>query len=179
MRTVFLSVVIGCLLVVSQSSFLCAEERTEMQKEESAPVQKDLLGWIEKVVIHPYEFPLHAKLDTGADFCSLGATEIKRFKRGGKSFASFKVRNRNGAEISMEAPVIRTTRIKRLRGSAQERLVVRLNICLGAHQMEVDVNLIDRSNFSYRMLIGRNFLSGNVIVDSSSTYLSDPVCKAE
>ena len=50
-------------------------------------------------------------------------------------------------------------------------------ICLGSHYMETDVNLVDRSNFDYQMLIGRNFLAGNVLIDPASTYVAEPACQ--
>lgn len=148
-------------------------------KIDSDEVQKDVLGWIEKVRVFPGNLLLHAKLDTGADFCSLGTPQIEIFKKGGKRFARFLVRNRAGEERKIVAEVVRTTRIKRINGESSKRVVVRLNVCLGSHHMEVDVNLVNRSNFSYRMLIGRNFLAGNIVVDASRTYVSRPKCKEE
>ena len=167
------------------TSFVCAAESKEGDRVSktvstaslSDSVQKDVLGWIEKVRIFPGNLLIHAKLDTGADFCSLGTPDIETFRKGGKRFARFLVRNRAGEERKVVAEVVRTTKIKRINGKASKRVVVRLDVCLGSHHMEVDVNLVNRSNYSYRMLIGRNFLSGNIVVDSSRTYVSKPICE--
>ena len=140
-------------------------------------VARQKFGWIEKVRIQPGDLLVHAKLDTGADTCSLGATNVKTFKRDGLKWVRFKIRNRDGEARTIETPIIRKTRIKRINGLSQERLVVQFDVCLGDHRMKVDVNLVNRSNFSYRMLIGRNFLAGHGVVDPAATYASEPNCR--
>ena len=45
--------------------------------------------------------------------------------------------------------------------------------------MEEEVNLADRTNFDYQMLIGRSFLSGNVLIDPSLQYSFEPNCTDE
>ncbi|MGH7256566.1 MAG: RimK/LysX family protein, partial [Nitrospirales bacterium] len=50
--------------------------------------------------------------------------------------------------------------------------------CLGPVYRETDVNLTDRSNFKYRLLLGRLYLSGHFLVDPASTYLLKPTCKS-
>lgn len=161
----------------AQSQTKTRKVKTSKETKLSDKVQKDVLGWIEKVKVFPGNLLLHAKLDTGADFCSLGTPDIQTFKKGGKRYARFLVRNRAGEERKIVAEIVRTTKIKRINGNSSKRVVVRLDVCIGSHHMEVDVNLVNRANFSYRMLIGRNFLAGNIVVDSSRTYVSSPKCK--
>ena len=42
---------------------------------------------------------------------------------------------------------------------------------------ETEVNLINRKNYQYRMLIGRKFMEGTVIIDPSAKYTVEPECK--
>lgn len=140
--------------------------------------EKEIVGWVEKVRLNPTGMVVQAKLDTGADFSSLSASEIKEFERDGAPWVSFSVENRYGEKKLIERKVHRTALIKRHGGkSPQKRPVIRLGLCLGMHYMEADVNLIDRSNFDFQMLIGRNFLAGNVLVDPASTYTVEPACQ--
>jgi len=136
----------------------------------------NVLGWIERAKIHPGGIQLDAKLDTGADNCSLHARNIEYFMKGSIEHVRFKVRNRRGEEATIEKPVYREASIKRVEGDAHVRPVIRMYVCVGSKYREVDVNLADRSDFSFPMLIGRSFLSGNAIVDSSRTYLQQPSC---
>lgn len=133
-------------------------------------------GWVEKVIISPPRMVIHAKLDTGAATSSLGATDIEEFKKNGESWVRFKITNRYAENLILERRVQRVSIIKRHLGKYQKRQVIRLGICLGDLYMVSEVNLIDRSNFQYQMLIGRNFLAGNIIVDTSATYTLEPRC---
>jgi hypothetical protein len=53
---------------------------------------------------------------------------------------------------------------------------VMLDLCLGDHVAATEVNLVDRSNYKYPLLIGRMFLSDRFMVDSSSTHLVTSHC---
>jgi hypothetical protein len=137
------------------------------------------MGWIERVSILPAEIVLHAKLDTGADHCSLHARNVKYFWKDNREWVRFNVRERKNQEFTLEFPVQRFAKIKRIDKSSQRRPVVRLLLCVGTRFMEVDVNLVDRSNFAFPVLIGRGFLAGNIIIDSSKTYTMDPECQLD
>ena len=43
--------------------------------------------------------------------------------------------------------------------------------------MEEEIALADRSHLDYEMLVGRNFLAGNIIVDPSKTFTVEPSCE--
>ena len=142
----------------------------------SHPPEKQSVGWIETVSIAPGDVVFHAKLDTGADNGSIHAFDITPFKKDGKDWVRFSIQNRHGERQTLEREIIRIARIKRVMGSSQERYVVRLAICLGNTKLETEVNLVDRSNFSYPVLIGRSFLAGNVTLDPSKSYTVQPNC---
>ncbi len=138
---------------------------------------KETLGWVEKVRISPANLILQGKLDTGADTSSLHAANVERFERDGKTWVRFVVENRQGEKATIEKEVLRTALVKRQKGATQKRDVIRLGTCLGKTYLEIDVSLVDRRKFSYQMLIGRNFLAGNVLVDPAMTFTTDPQCK--
>lgn len=139
--------------------------------------EKPLVGWVEKVRISPGGIVVHAKLDTGADYSSLNATDVEAFDKNGREMVRFSIRSRYGETVKIEKEVQRVAVIKRHSTKDQKRKVIRLGICLGATYMEADVNLVDRSKFDYQMLIGRNFLAGNAVVDPAITLTSEPSCK--
>lgn len=138
--------------------------------------QKEVVGWVEKVKLFPANMIVQGKLDTGADYSSLNASQIEEFEKEGQRWVKFSLKNRYGEVREITARVQRTALIKRHEGKSQKRPVIRLAMCLGTHYMETDVNLVDRSNFDYQMLIGRDFLAGNVLVDPASTYVAEPNC---
>ena len=124
-----------------------------------------IIGAVEPIYILPMKASFAARVDTGAAVSSLDATEIKQFERDGEKWVSFKVKNRKtGEEKVFEKPLVRHTRIKRV--SLQERRpVVTLNVKFAGQTLKAEFTLIDRKDFDYQVLIGRNILNGRVIVD--------------
>jgi hypothetical protein len=54
-----------------------------------------------------------------------------------------------------------------------------LRICVGGISKEVEVSLVDRSNYEHPLLIGRSFLAGDLIVDPGATFSVSPTCPAD
>lgn len=138
---------------------------------------KQVVGWVETVKVYPGGITVKAKVDSGAKTSSLDCECITPFKRGGKDWLSFSVKNHKGDIVRLEKPVARVARIKRHFGKAQVRYVVKLGICLGSIYREADVTLVDRSGFNYALLIGRNFLGDDFLIDPSATFVNKPGCK--
>jgi hypothetical protein len=140
--------------------------------------EKTVVGWIEKVRIYAGNFLVHAKLDSGAEYSSLDASNLQEFERDGKHWVRFDLaEDREGNKITIERPLLRWAPIKRHNQEPQRRPVIKLGVCLGNIYKETEVNLIDRKNYQYRMLIGRKFMEGAVIIDPSAQYTVEPTCK--
>lgn len=138
---------------------------------------KQVVGWVENVKVYPGGVTVKAKLDTGAKTSSLDCECITPFKRDGKDWLSFSVRNHKGQVVRLEKPVTRMARIKRHFGKEQLRYVVKLGICLGSVYREAEVTLVDRTGFNYALLVGRNFLKDDFLIDPSTSFLNQPDCK--
>lgn len=142
-----------------------------------AEEERDLFGWVERVVLTRVGFELKAKLDTGAETSSLDAIHIKRFRRRGESWVRFTIEDpESDQEVELERPLIRRVKIKRHEGEPQRRSVVELEVCLGDHRRLVEFSLIDRSEFIYSVLLGRQALAGIAVVDPKETFLFPPDC---
>lgn len=133
-------------------------------------------GWIEEAVIFPQGIHFHAKLDTGAETSSINAINTEFFERDNRRWARFTLSNRDNKSVTIEAKVIREASIKRHYEKSQVRPVIMLDICIGDVRKTEEVNLVDRSKLQYQLLIGRNFLRGDLAIDSGSTYLLSPDC---
>jgi len=140
--------------------------------------QKKVVGWIEKVRIYPGNVLVHAKLDSGAEYSSLDAANLTEFTRDGKQWVRFDLEEkREGKKLTIERPLRRWAPIKRHNQEPQRRPVISLGVCLGAIYKETEVNLVNRQNYQYRMLIGRKFLEGEVVIDPSAQYTLEPHCQ--
>ncbi len=148
------------------------------QTDDSAGTSPTRFGWIEPVLILNDEVRLKAKLDSGAKTSSLDATDIEYFDWNGKRWVRFTINDPiTDTPITLERPRVRDVIIKRHDNNRdQRRPVVLMEICLGSYAREVEVNLIDRSNFLYRLLLGRSALESIAVIDPSATLLSTPSC---
>ena len=142
----------------------------------AAAQNKEVFGWVEKVGVREANFAMQAKLDTGADSSSVHATRVEEFTKKGEQWVRFKVRSTVGSTATIERPIERVALIKRHHGKSERRIVVRLGLCLGDIFQEEDVNLVDRTKFDYRLLLGRSFLVGNAIIDPAMMFTSPPAC---
>lgn len=142
----------------------------------SASAEKKVVGWVENVKVYPGDIVVRAKLDTGAQTSSLDCHCITPEKKDGEEWVSFKITNHKGDTVAVRRKVERVATIKRHFGDSQERLVIRLGVCLNNVYKEEEVTLVDRTGFNYGMLLGRNFLAGNFAVDPDATYTSKPNC---
>jgi len=139
---------------------------------------KVILGWVEAVGVGPDNVTLMAKLDTGATTSSMHATNIKRFRRGGKRYVRFQLSDGNGGYgPQLERRLVRIVRIKRHDGDFERRPVVELPVCLADLERVVEFSLVDRSNFDHPVLLGRSALSGFVLVDPQIDGTSEPICQ--
>lgn len=137
---------------------------------------KPVLGWVEEARVYPGGLLLQAKLDSGAQSCSLGVADLTEFTRQGRKWVKFQVDNHQGEKQTFERPVQRRAKIKRHGRTFQQRPVVRLGICLGNFFEEVEVNLVDRTGFVYPLLIGRNFMRGKLTIDPAAKFTTEPQC---
>jgi hypothetical protein len=128
-----------------------------------------ILGALEYVRIDPPGLRLKARIDTGATTSSLDARNLREFERDGKPWVKFLVVDRSSGEATeISRPVVRTTRIKG--PETAKRYIVKLKAVIGEIEQYTEFTLYDRSAFNYPVLIGRNFLRDQAIVDVGRRY---------
>ncbi|MBF0152560.1 MAG: ATP-dependent zinc protease [Magnetococcales bacterium] len=135
------------------------------------------IGYLEHVLLEPDHVKIKAKIDTGAKTSSLGIEDLQEYEQDGNSWVRFSFSTPKGKKIVMERRVLRIVRIRRV-GSAKEiRPVVELDICLDNLVLRTEVNLTIRKGMNYPMLLGRRFLSQNILIDPGKKYLTKPACR--
>ena len=113
-----------------------------------------------------------------SDVCSSDhAAIIKKFRKRGKRWVRFRITDRQtGKEYIIVRERVRTTGVIQHDGRAQIRPVVLMKLCIASRVLATEVSLIDRSEFNYPLLLGRNTLKSFALVDPDNTFLSDPGC---
>lgn len=140
---------------------------------------KEVIGWVEKVTIHPGALELKAKIDSGAKTSSIHCICQDFIEKNGEKYVSFVVTNYADKQVRLERKIERFATIKRHYGEAQERAVIKLGICVAGVYKEAEVNVINRSGLNYQLLIGRNFLAGDFLIDTEKMYISEPRCQVK
>jgi hypothetical protein len=130
-----------------------------------------VIGQVEPVYITPFEDAFPARIDTGAETSSIHAHDITPFERDGKRWVRFSLKQREtGIDHTFERPMVSKVKITRQEGD-ETRYKVNMRIRMGDVDMEREFSLADRSDFEFQVLIGRNVLEGNAVVDVSKSNL--------
>lgn len=138
--------------------------------------EKQVIGWVEQVLVSTEQLAMEAKVDTGADNSSVHAEQIMHIERDGSRWVEFTLRAIDGVERRLRRPLERIAMIKMKSTGFQERPVVRLQLCVGTAIRTASVNLAQRAHFRYPLLLGRSFLKDHYLVDSGRKHLLAPSC---
>jgi hypothetical protein len=130
-----------------------------------------VVGYLENAVIVAAGLPMKARTT------SIHAINIERFRRDGRWWVRFTVAV-GDRKVTFERRIFRISRIRRTRVGVVERVVVKLGICLAGFYKLAQVNLTDRSNMNYPLLVGRRFMqSGGLAIASGREFVGKPVCR--
>lgn len=133
----------------------------------SPAANKDTIGIVEYVTIGDHAVNVPAKIDTGADSSSVWATDINVSKDGKLRFCLFGP----GSEFYDGKLFTRTdfsvSKVKNSTGQSEVRYRTHFTVSVGGRRIKALFNLSDRSNNTYKVLIGRRTISGKFIVDVS------------
>lgn len=152
-----------------------------------------MFGRYEQIKIEDIGKTLKAKMDTGAMTASLSARDIERFDRDGDEWVRFRLAVDGADDTLYEHRLARVAEIKtRSEETADsdddtdvergpdfaERPVVEMSLCLGNQLVETEVNLTDRSHFSYPLLIGATAIRElQAAIDPAQKYTAgQPTC---
>ena len=132
--------------------------------------KKRIIGATEEIVVLECGIQFRARIDTGAESCSINCpefiidemSEVPRENIGKK--IRFRIANHDDKETWLESVVVRSLKVKTTEGT-DARYKVKLTLRWEELEKEVLVTLNDREKMKYPLLIGRNFLVGKFLVD--------------
>ena len=133
--------------------------------------EKVTVGLVEEVILLPWKVKIPARIDTGAATSSLDARDIRVQ---GKTVEFSLPQKYGGLRISRPIVAWKTVRSAE---AQDERPVIVLQFCLGSQVIRARVNLNDRSQVKYPLLIGRNALKKNFVVDCMKERCAPPTCR--
>lgn len=133
-----------------------------------------VLGWEEWVGLPDLDLPaIKAKVDTGAKTSALHAFFVEPFGSASRHMVRFGVHpipGRNDVEVICTAEVIDHREVTSSNGESEMRYVIRTPLKLGERIWPIELTLANRETMSYRMLVGRQAIQDDMLVDPATSF---------
>jgi hypothetical protein len=134
-----------------------------------------VIGWKERLTFP--EWGIHrirAKIDTGARTSAVDAVDYETFHTA-TGILSARLRlaleRRHPERVTVvEVPVLRMVRVRNSGGTTEERPLVETVIRLGSLTKTIRLTVTRRPAMLYRVLLGREALADDFVVDVSGKY---------
>jgi ribosomal protein S6--L-glutamate ligase len=139
------------------------------------PQEKVILGSEEWCSFPELGIPtIKARVDSGAKTSALHAINIAPFIKNETTWVRFDInpiQNNLKTVIHCEAPLIDKRIVKSSSGFREQRYVIQTNLKIGDSIWPIEMTLTNRDSMGFRMLLGREAMSGRVLVDPEQQYL--------
>lgn len=116
---------------------------------------------------------IKVRVDSGAKTSALHAVNITPFKKEGQPWVSFEVhplQNNGKTTIHCECPVVDKRKVKNTSGASETRYVIKSMLSIAETTWEIELTLTNRDSMGYRMLLGRQAMSGRMLVDPEASF---------
>ena len=133
-----------------------------------------ILGWEEWLSLPDLGLPaIKAKVDPGARTSALHAFQIEPFGPATAPMVRFGIHpipGREDIEIYCSAPVIDRREVTSSNGEKESRYVIRSRVKIADRSWSIELTLTNRESMSYRMLLGRQAIQEEMLVEPSSSF---------
>jgi hypothetical protein len=136
-------------------------------------LEHPLIGWREWLALPQLGLhALKAKIDTGARSSSMHVESIEEYQRDGATWLRFLVATgrRGAASVQCEAPAFDRRDVTDSGGHVTNRWFIRTVVQLAGVEWESEINLTNRRNMLFPMLLGRTALRGRFRVDPQLSF---------
>jgi hypothetical protein len=138
--------------------------------------EKILIGWREWLALPDLGISaIKAKIDTGARTSALHTFCLETFREDGRLKVRFGVhplQRKKKPEIHCVADVVDRRRVTSSAGQSELRYVIHTTVVLGGMKWPIELTLTNRKLMRFRMLLGRNAITGRLLIDPAKSYLT-------
>lgn len=132
-----------------------------------------VLGWREWLALPRLGIgAIRAKIDSGARTSALHVEHLVTSWDDGVEWVDFGVRS--GVDDTLcqcRAPVLYRRNVTDSGGHVTERIFILTTLQLGGRRRRIRINLTDRRNMQFPMLLGRSAMAGRFAIDPSRSWL--------
>ena len=117
---------------------------------------------------------IKSRVDSGAKTSALHAINIAPFIKDDSNWVKFDInpiQNNTKTIIQCEARLIDKRVVKSSSGFREQRYVIQTILEIGNSKWPIEMTLTNRDSMGFRMLLGREAMSGRVLVDPEQKYL--------
>ncbi len=117
---------------------------------------------------------IKARVDSGAKTSALHAVNIAPFIKDGENWVRFDINPIQKNEktiIHCEAKLIDKRIVKSSSGYREQRFVIQTQLEIGNEIWAIEMTLTNRDSMGFRMLLGREAMSGRTLVDPEEKYV--------
>lgn len=136
--------------------------------------QKIILGWREWVGLPALDIEhIRAKLDTGARSSCLHVEQSEEYLDGGQlwiRFAIDPIAKRDRTRNWYAAPIVDKREVTDSSGHRSVRPFIRTPLRIAGQQYDIEINLTNRREMLFPMLLGRTALVNRIMVDPALSY---------
>ena len=133
-----------------------------------------IIGWEEWLSLPDLGVPaIKAKVDTGARTSALHAFTVEPFGPAAAPkvrFAIHPIPGRDDVAIHATADVVDRREVTSSNGDSEVRYVIRTRVRMAEREWPIEVTLTNRETMAYRMLLGRQAIQGDVVVDPAASF---------
>ena len=124
-----------------------------------------IIGRIERVDVIGHANDVQAKIDTGADSSAIWASSIFIDQEHRLHFKLFDIGSPHYTGRHLVRKSFKVARVRSSSGHIQIRYQVQMPLRISGRRVRVLLNLSDRSNNQFPILIGRRTIAGKFLVD--------------
>lgn len=135
---------------------------------------KQVIGWREWVELPEWGITLRGKADTGAKSSAIDCSAIVELPNDRVRFTLHLSREKNGETLTLEAPIVQRKNVRSSTGHGHDRIFIETTLSLCGRQKKILLSLSCRKKMQHRMLIGREALGGDFLVDSGVDHWATP-----
>lgn len=134
-----------------------------------------IIGSVEWCTFSDLQIPIiRARIDSGAKTSSIQATDIKIVHIEDEDWVVFSVnpiQHNDSIKVRCKAKLVDKRSIKGSFGISEERLIIRSPITIGETTFDIELSLANRNTMEYRMLLGREALAGQYLINPAEKHL--------
>ena len=132
-----------------------------------------IIGWREWVQFPDWSLKMRAKADTGAKSSAIDCAEIEELPDNRVRF-TVRLDRKEKKLITLEENIILRKRVRSSTGHPTDRIFVETTLVLAGIKKKIIVSLVCRKRMIHRLLLGREALGNDFLVNSSVDHWATP-----